>query len=81
MVKYSPANGRDEVDPWSGRILPAMGQLLKPLHLAPVLHNKKKLTHSSEDSAQSKKKKKDAEQDPSRQLRRVQRRDYLQSNG
>lgn len=43
---------------WSGRILPAMGQLLKPSHLAPMLHNKKKLTHSSRDSAQSKKKKK-----------------------
>ena len=54
VVKYSPANGRDKVDPWSGRILPAMGQLLKPSHLAPMLHNKKKLTHSSEDSAQSK---------------------------
>lgn len=57
------------------RSIPGLGGFYLPWgnywspHLAPVLHNKKKLTHSSEDSAQSKKKKKDAAQDPSRQLR------------
>ena len=51
VVKTSPANGRDKVDPWSRRIPHAMGQLLRPSLLAAVLH-KKKLTHSNEDSAQ-----------------------------
>lgn len=46
MVKYSPANGRDKADPGLGRILTAVGQLLKPSHLAPVLHTGKAL-HSS----------------------------------
>ena len=68
VVKNSPANGRDKVDPWSGRIPHATGQLLKPSHLAPVLHNKESL-HTAMKTQHSQKK--DAEQDPSRQLRRV----------